>query len=118
MFLTLGHTKLDVYQAVQELLLECYLITENLPSDERFNLTQQIKRAAVSVKLNLAEGASRRSEMERKRYYEIARGSVIELDAAIEVCLELKYLLPEKTERVGLLIIKSYSMLTRMTAKT
>jgi four helix bundle protein len=53
-----------------------------LPSEERFNLVQQIRRAALSVKSNLAEGCSRRSEAERKRYFEVSRGSVIEIDAA------------------------------------
>jgi four helix bundle protein len=43
---------------------------------------QQIRRAALSVKSNLAEGCSRRSEAERKRYFEVSRGSVIEIDAA------------------------------------
>lgn len=52
----------------------------------------QIRRAAVSVYLNIAEGASRKSEVERKRYYEIARGSVIEIDAALDLAKDLNYL--------------------------
>jgi four helix bundle protein len=48
-----------------------------LPSDEKFGMISQIRRAAFCVHLNIAEGASRKSENERKRYYEIARGSVI-----------------------------------------
>jgi len=47
-----------------------------LPSEEKYNLTQQIRRAGLSVKLNIAEGSSRKSESERKRYYEISRGSI------------------------------------------
>jgi four helix bundle protein len=50
-----------------------------LPSEERFNLVQQIRRAALSVKLNLAEGCSRRSEAERKRYFEVSRGQSLKL---------------------------------------
>ncbi len=77
MFLQLNHKKLEVFQVSMKLSLECYGITKIFPPEERFNLTQQIRRAAISVHLNIAEGASRKSEAERKRFYEIARGSVI-----------------------------------------
>lgn len=83
MFLELAHTKLDVFSISQELALECYRITRQFPPDEKFGLVQQIRRAAVSVHLNLAEGSSRKSLTERQRFYEIARGSVIEIDTAI-----------------------------------
>ena len=118
MFLSLGHTKLDIYNVIHELITECYTLTKNFPSEERYNLTQQIKRAALSVKLNLAEGASRKSLAERKRFYEISRGSVIEIDAAIGVCIQLHYLLPEQVEKIGILIVRCYSMLTKMTGKS
>jgi four helix bundle protein len=55
------------------------------PVEEKFGVTSQIRRAALSVHLNIAEGASRKSEAERKRYYEISRGSVIEIDAALDM---------------------------------
>ena len=51
-------------------------------------MTSQIRRAALSVHLNIAEGASRRSELERRRYYEISRGSIIEIDAALDMANE------------------------------
>jgi len=56
MFLQLGHTKLDAYQFSQDLALECYRITKQFPNDEKFALVQQIRRAAISVHLNIAEG--------------------------------------------------------------
>jgi four helix bundle protein len=59
-------------------------MSRQLPADEKFNFIQQIRRAALSVKLNLAEGASRKSANERKRYYLVSRGSVVEIDAIIE----------------------------------
>jgi four helix bundle protein len=118
MFLSLGHTKLDIYKVIHELIAECYHLTANFPFEERYNLTQQIKRAVLSVKLNLAEGASRKSLSERKRFYEISRGSVIEIDAAIGVCVQLNYLLPEQVAKVGLLIVRCYAMLTKMTGKS
>ena len=62
MFLKLGHTKLIVYQFSQDLVLECYKITKLFPLEEKFALVQQIRRAAVSVHLNIAEGSSRKSK--------------------------------------------------------
>ena len=116
MFLQLNHKSLDVYKASRELLLECYNRTKNLPLDERFNLTQQIRRAALSVKLNIAEGASRKSFAERKRFYEIARGSIIEIDAAFETTIDLLYFKIDDLETVGILLNRCFSMLTKMTA--
>jgi len=91
MFLQLAHTKLNVYQFSQELALECYRVTKKFPSDERFALMQQIRRAAISVHLNIAEGCSRKSPNERNRYLEIARGSAIEIDSAIGISFKLEY---------------------------
>ncbi len=63
-----------------------------MPLDEKFAMMQQIKRAALSVHLNIAEGSSRKSGIERKRFYEISRGSIIEVDAAIDIADDLNYL--------------------------
>lgn len=68
MFLNLSHTKLEVYKITQALALECYRLIKIFPSDERFALVQQIRRAAISVHLNLAEGCSRKSKKERNRF--------------------------------------------------
>jgi four helix bundle protein len=76
MFLNLAHTKLEVFNASREFIFSCYKQTKLFPNDERFALTQQIRRAAVSVHLNLAEGSSRKSLNERKRFYEISRGVI------------------------------------------
>ena len=114
MFLQLAHTKLNIYQFSQELALECYKITKSFPPDERFAMTQQIRRAALSVHLNLAEGCSRKSENERKRYFEIARGSVIEIDSAIGVAYKLLYVNMGQLQLLGDLIIKNYKLLSGM----
>jgi four helix bundle protein len=79
MFLTLNHQRLDVYMASKKFVLECYKLTKRLPQEEKFGMISQIRRAALSVHLNISEGASRKSEVERKRYYEVARGSVMKL---------------------------------------
>ena len=114
MFLQLNHQKLDVFVIAKSFTLECYRFTKQLPSEERFNMTQQIGRAALSVCLNIAEGASRRSATERKRYYEVARGSIIEIDAALDVSVELKYCTKENLHSLGECMQRTFSMLSKM----
>ena len=91
MFINLKHKELDVYKLIRELVKETYSISLKLPSDEKFNMVQQIRRASLSIKLNLSEGSTRKSTVERKRYLEIARGSVVEIDAALETAVDLNY---------------------------
>ncbi len=112
MFLQLGHTKLDVYSIAQRLVTESYAVTNIFPSDEKFVLTQQIKRAALSVQLNIAEGSSRKSDAERKRFYEIARGSVIEIDAALDAAIALKYCSVEDLESLGNVLVQCFKYLS------
>lgn len=114
MFLRLNHKSLEVYQAVRELIKEAYKLSLSMPPEEKFNMVQQIRRAALSVKLNLAEGSSRKSLQERKRFYEIARGSVIEIDAALETAFDLQYLKEEELKPVGVSINKCFAMLSKM----
>ena len=101
MFLKLNHQRLDVYGISRQFVYECYKLTTKLPAEEKFSMISQIRRAALSVHLNIAEGASRKSEAERKRYYEVARGSVIEIDASLDVANDLNYLKEINTEKLG-----------------
>lgn len=114
MFLTLNHQKLDVYNVSKEFVFECYKLTKAFPSDEKFGILSQIKRAALSVHLNIAEGCSRKSQAERKRYYEIARGSIIEIDAALDIAYKLEYLKSVSTENISQLTIRCFQLLTAL----
>ena len=112
MFLTLNHQRLNIYDASIMFVLECYKLTNSLPNDEKFGMISQIRRASLSVHLNIAEGASRKSETERKRFYEIARGSIIEIDAALDVAKELGYLKNHNTEMLGVQLLKCFKLLS------
>ncbi len=114
MFLELAHTKLDVFKVSREFTLLCYKETKNFPSAERFALTQQLRRAALSVHLNLAEGSSRKSAGERRRFYEVSRGSLVEVDTALDIAIELDYTNKEKLQSLGVLIVKLFQMLSKM----
>jgi four helix bundle protein len=114
MFLQLAHTKLNAYKSSQELILECYRITMQFPNEEKSAMVQQIRRAALSVHLNIAEGCSRKSKSERSRYFEIARGSVVEIDTAIGLAHKLNYATLEKLQSLGNSIIKTFKLLSGM----
>ena len=114
MFLRLAHTKLNVFQSSQELTLECYKITTLLPDTEKFAMVQQIRRAALSVHLNIAEGCSRKSIAYRKRFFEISRGSVIEIDTAIGIAYKLAYVTLDDLQILSNNIIKTFKLLSGM----
>jgi len=114
MFLELAHTKLDVFKVSKEFVLLCYKETKFFPSEEKFAMIQQIRRAALSVHLNVSEGCSRKSSTERKRFYEIARGSVIEIDAALDIALNFSYTSKERLADLGLLLIRTFQLISKM----
>jgi four helix bundle protein len=92
MFIKLNHKSLKIYAAIRELAKEVYAVSIKLPAEEKFNMVQQMRRAALSVKLNLAEGSTRKSPNERRRFYEVAKGPVVEIDAVLETAVDLKLL--------------------------
>jgi len=114
MFLELSHTKLDIFKVSKSFVLNCYRETKTFPPEEKFGIVQQIRRAALSVHLNVAEGCSRRSAAERKRFYEIARGSVIEVDAALDIAVELNYTTKERLYELGQFMIRCFQMVSKM----
>ena len=90
--LNLSHKKLDVYLISLKLLEQVYQITKSFPVDERFLLVSQLRRASISVCSNIAEGASRVTNPEKRRFLEISRSSLVEIDTQIEIALLIKYL--------------------------
>ena len=117
MFLKLAHTKMEVYKESRQLTLEVYKLTRILPDEERYNLVSQLRRAALSVHLNIAEGSSRKSEVEKKRYYEIARGSVIEIDAALDIVVGLGYAIIEELKKLGANIVNTFKLISGLIDK-
>lgn len=117
MFLKINHQNLDVYTFSKKFVLECYKLTKQLPSDEKFGMVRQIRRAGLSVHLNIAEGSSRKSEVERKRYYEISRGSIVEIDAALDIAKELNYLDNLDLNQLQENMIKTFKLLSGLIIK-
>ncbi|WP_201312863.1 four helix bundle protein [Dyella sp. EPa41] len=86
------HHGLRVWQDAMQLVARLYQATSGFPEDERFGLTSQIRRAAVSVPSNIAEGAGRGSAREFVRFLLVARGSLAELDTQLRIAQNLGFL--------------------------
>ncbi|ANE53457.1 four helix bundle protein [Flavisolibacter tropicus] len=114
MFLQLNHQQFDIYKVSRVFVKECYKATSSFPPEEKFTLTQQIRRAAFSVFLNIAEGFSRKSSIERKRFFEISRGSLNEIDAALDVAADLGYCQKERLSELGTYALRTYQMLSKL----
>lgn len=105
---------LIVWQKSKELVLQTYKILRTFPKEEVFGLSSQMKRAAISVSSNIAEGNQRRSIKERNRFFNIAQGSLIELDCQLEISLELDFISKMEYKNTLELINKTGFLLTRL----
>lgn len=85
------HKDLDVWKKSMELAKEVYICTNSLPKVERFGLSSQMRRAAVSVPANIAEGAARKSTKDYLRFLQISYSSLSELDTYLILLQKLKY---------------------------
>ncbi len=86
------HEKLDVWNKAVDLAIKIYKATEVFPRDERFGLTSQVRRAAVSVPANIAEGAARSSHKEFAHFVSNAQGSASEVETELLIAHRLGYL--------------------------
>ena len=86
-----AHHQLRVWQAAMVLVREVYAVSAQFPAEERFGLTAQIRRSAVSVPSNIAEGAALASRREFSHFLVIARGSLSELDTQLRIAQDLGF---------------------------
>ena len=105
------HQKLEAWSKAIELVTDVYKSSERFPKEERYGLTSQIRRAAVSIPANLAEGAGRRSQKEFAYFLSNSQGSASELETELIIANRLGYLdeatfakLIAQLERIGRLI--------------
>lgn len=85
------HEKLEVWQLAKT-LAKVYGLTAHYPQEERFGLANQLRRAAVSVMSNLAEGTGRTSPRDQAHFSQLAFGSLLELDAQLQLSVDLKFI--------------------------
>jgi len=106
--------KLRVWQKSKHLVKFVYRITSKFPNEEKYGLTSQLRRAAVSVSSNIAEGSARKSQKEKRRFYNIAYGSLIEVLNQLLIAQELDYLNGEKIKIIRSNISEISWMLTSL----
>jgi four helix bundle protein len=86
-----GYKKLAVFQKAYGLTKAIYKLTSNFPKSEIFGLSSQMRRCAISISTNIAEGYGRRTKKDKLQFYYIARGSLNELECYIDLVLDLDY---------------------------
>ncbi len=86
------HKKLITWQKAMDMVTEIYRITDAFPSKEAFGLSAQLRRAAISVPSNIAEGLTRKTKKDKLHFMNIAQSSMSEIDTQIEISLRLGYI--------------------------
>ena len=92
------HHKLEIWKRSLTLVTEIYKMTAQFPNEEKFGLVSQMRRAAVSIPSNIAEGAARNSRKEFINYLHIAQGSIAELETQIVISDKLNFIDSSQTE--------------------
>ena len=103
--------KLIVWQKAMDLTIEVYSLVKLLPREENYCLSDQMRRAAVSIPANIAEGQGRDTDKEYNRFISIARGSLWELLTQIEICERLSYISTVQSAKARDLITEISKML-------
>lgn len=81
-----------VWQNAIQLCKDIYELTSHFPHSEKYVLSSQLQRAAISISSNIAEGCARKSEKDFARFVEIAQGSAFEVESLLQICFEIKYI--------------------------
>lgn len=102
------HENLDVWQKAVDFVVSVYKTTDSFPSEEKFGLTSQIRRASVSIPANIAEGAARSSNKEFMHFLSISQGSASELETELLIANRLGFIdsetyltLVERSNEIG-----------------
>jgi four helix bundle protein len=105
-----NYLELNIWQKSRKLVKRIYQITIFFPESEKFNLESQIKRSAVSIPSNIAEGAGRSTDKEFSRFLDIAMGSAFELETQIILAIDLEFI----GDEAGNLVIKDIKEIQKM----
>lgn len=111
------YKELIVWQKAIEFVTVVYSVTKNFPKEEIYGLTNQIRRAAVSIPSNIAEGFGRNSKNEFKHFLQIAVGSLFELQTQLEIAKNLEFISNEEFDKVFSLTREIEAMLSSLIRK-
>jgi len=107
------YKELNVWKLSRKFCSSIYSITTKFPQDEKFGLTSQLRRAAISIPSNIAEGASRSSKKDFARFLEISIGSSYEIETQLLIATDLKYISKENSVELLRTIISIIKMLSK-----
>ncbi len=109
-----SYRKLNVYQFSKRLVTDVYRVVGTFPKSETYALSDQMRRAVVSVPSNIAEGTSKASPKEQFHFLEIAYGSLMEIMCQLEISFDLGYIQQEQFYQLEKDIVMIYKMLSSM----
>ncbi len=112
-----NYRELIVWQKAMLLVEEIYRLVKSLPKEETYALSDQMRRAAVSIPSNIAEGHGRDSDREFSRFLSIAQGSRAELETQVEIFKRLRYITEAQLQNVLALTAEVEKMLLSMSRK-
>ncbi len=105
-------TDLNAWKSGHTLVVEIYEITKSFPKEELFGLTSQMRRCAVSITSNIAEGFSRRSYKEKIQFYSISHGSLTELQNQLLIAMDVGYLKNKTFDRLAKKSVEVHKILS------
>lgn len=108
---------LNVYIKSKELVKQVYALLKKFPREEQFALSDQLRRAVISIPSNIAEGSGRNSQKDQAHFYNIAYGSLMEVFSQLDIACDLGYIRQEEFNQLELLINEEAKMLSGLIAK-
>ena len=109
-----NYQKLDVYKVAKELVQQVYVLLKEYPSEEKYALCDQIRRAVISVPANIAEGMGRTSKKEQKHFLEIAYSSLMEVQCLLDISTDLGYISKDSYNSINTLIFRVATMINKL----
>ena len=106
--------KLEVYQIARQYVKNIYELSDAFPAKEDFALTSQIRRAAVSITSNIAEGTSRFSLKDKSHFIEIAYGSLMETYSQLQVAMDLEYISQDSMIQIAPIVVELRNKLSAL----
>ena len=115
----MNHKDLEVYKKSMDLVTTIYKLTNDFPPEEKFGLTSQIRRAAISVPSNIAEGSARKSTKELIQFLYISLGSLSEVETQLDLSHRLNYIVEtdELNKKIHYLFILITKLISSLKAK-
>ncbi len=111
-------TDLNTWKEGHKLVVVIYKLTKSFPREERYSLVNQLRRAAVSITSNVAEGFSRRSYSEKAQFYSMAQGSLTELQNQLLVARDVGYLNKRHFDKLAGLTVDVHKLISGLIKKT